>query len=328
MRIAPAGEREHRDRVQQMIKNRGFPCLHGAVSFQGGFEGVSTEGSECDADKTEHGSRERGEASGTGHGNQRVDNPSKTNLPLAMRASFSLAFCLVAAPLIAADGEWSRGAEATVESKFVRRGIERAGASVAPAVWFTDEAWSLGASATVPFEKANRSEFGVNAGYTYSLEPDVKLGVEVTHFRYSNALSGHPGQTTELAASVSFSSGPGRTTLRFARDVERQADIGELSYAGEYALKAWGAFLRYRLYAGSAQADNVLPRLPAPAPHVSDSYTYHGIDLTLPYRVGGQTIVTAGVHYAGTNGARPFWSPSGAAPGPKVWLSLAASYEF
>lgn len=298
------------------------------MGFERGLKGVGAEGAQCDAEETEHSGRERGEASGTGHGNQRVDNPSKTNLPLAMRASFSFAFCLMAVPLIAADGDWTRGAAATAESKLVRRGIEHAGASVAPAVWLTDETWRVGVHAAVPFENASGSEFGMNASYTRALESGVKLGGEVAHVRWGDASFGHPSHTTEFAAFMSFPSGPGRVTVRLARDVERRADIGELSYAGEYALKAWGAFLNYHLYAGSVAADDVLPRSVAPAPRVADAYTYHGIDLTLPYRVGGQTVVTAGVHYAGTNGARPFWSPSGAAPGAKVWLSLAASYEF
>jgi hypothetical protein len=245
-----------------------------------------------------------------------------------MRAAFSFVFCLVVMPLIAADGDWTRGAAATIQSKFVRRGIERAGASVSPAIEFTDDTWSLGAQAAVPFENAGRSQFDLSVGYAHALDSGAKLGFEVGHFRFGNATMGHPSQTTEFAALLSFSAGPGRTTMRFGRDVERRTDIGELSYAGEYALKAWGAFLNYHLYIGSVAADDVLPRRLASVPRIADSYTYHGIDLTLPYRVGGQTIVTAGVHYAGTDGARPFWSPSGASPGAKVWLSLATSYEF
>lgn len=245
-----------------------------------------------------------------------------------MRASFSFAFCLMAVPLIAADGEWTRGASVTVESKLVRRGIERAGASMSPAVWFTDDAWNLGARAAVPFEKASRSELTLNAGYAHTLQSGVKLGAEIAHFRFGDAPTGHPSQTTEVAAFFSFSAGPGRTIVNFTRDVERRADISELSYAGEYPLKAWGAFLNYRFHIGLVAADDVLPRLAVPGARVADSFTYHGIDLTLPYRIGGQTIITAGAHYAGTNGARPFWSPSGASASAKVWLSLAASYEF
>lgn len=314
--------------MHEVVEHGGLPRFDRTVGFESGFEGVCAEGAESDAEETEHSGHERGEASGAGHGNQRVDNPSKTNLPLTMRAPFSFAFCLLAVPLIAADGEWMRGAEAKLESKLVQRGIERAGASVSPAVWFTDETWSLGAHAAVPFEKPSRSEFTVNAGYLHALESGRKFGVEVAHLRLGDDRNGHPSQTTEFAGFLSFPSGPGRTTLRIARDVERRADVGELSYAGEYALKTWGAFLNYRLYAGSVSADDVLPQTVGAAPRAADSYSYHGIDLSLPYRVGGQTIVTAGIHYAGTNGARPFWSPSGTSSGVKVWLSLAASYEF
>jgi hypothetical protein len=245
-----------------------------------------------------------------------------------MRASFAFALFFVAAPLIAADGEWTRSSGATVESEFVRRGIERASATVTPAVLFTDDAWRLTAEAAVPFDGARRGEFVARFGRTLVFDSGMKLGLEVAHFRFGEPEGGHPSHATEFAASLSIPAGPGMAIASFTRDVDRRADIAELSYGGEYALKTWGAFLNYRFYAGAIAADDVLPHAGGITLRVADSYSYHGVDLTLPYRIGGQTIVTAGVHYAGTNGARPLWSPSGASPGAKVWLSLAASYEF
>lgn len=242
-----------------------------------------------------------------------------------MRASFAFAFSLLTTPLIA-GGDWARSSGAAVESKHVHRGIERASATVVPALSLSDEIWRLDARAALPFEEVRRSELSVRGGYTHTLASGMKLGLEVTHFRFGDAQDGHPAHTTELTGALSFSAGPGRATASFTRDVDRRADIGELSYAGEYALKSWGAFLNYRLYAGTVTARDVLPRVAAV--RIEDGYTYHGADLTLPYRVGGQTIVTAGIHYAGTVGARPFWSPDGASSGGKCWVSLAVSHEF
>lgn len=243
-----------------------------------------------------------------------------------MRRLLVFVGCLVAARLAAADGEWTRTVDATVESKFVRRGIERAGASVLPAAWLTNDAWKFGAWVNFPFEDARWREFGASAGYTHAFDSGAKLGLAIAHYHLGEAYAGHPAHTGEVAVSFSMPAGPGRATASVTRDVNRRADIGELSYAGEYALKNWGAFLHYRFYVGSVEADDVLPQLAAP--RVADSYTFHGVDLTLPYRVGGQTILTAGMHYAGTNGARWFWSSNGASTGAKMWLSLAASYEF
>lgn len=243
-----------------------------------------------------------------------------------MRRLLVLATCLLAARLAAAEGEWTRTVDATVRSKFVRRGIERDGAAAMPAAWLTNETWKLGAWANFPFENARWHELGASIGYTHAFDSGAKLGLEVVHYYLGEAYEGHPAHTGEVTVSFSATAGPGRATASVTRDVNRRADIGELSYAGEYALKNWGAFLNYRFYVGSVEADDVLPQLPAP--RAGDSYTYHGVDLTLPYRVGGQTIVTAGAHYAGTNGARPFWSPNRASTGAKIWFSLAASYEF
>ncbi|MBI2512405.1 MAG: hypothetical protein HYV96_10515 [Opitutae bacterium] len=243
-----------------------------------------------------------------------------------MRRLLLIVGCLVASRLAAADGEWTRTVDTTVESKFVRRGIERAGASVLPAVWLANDTWKFGAWANFPFEDARWHELGASIGYTHAFDSGAKLGVEIAHRHLGEAYEGHPAHTGEVTASFSVPAGPGRATASVTRDVHRRADIGELSYAGEYALTSWGAFLNYRVYLGSVAADDVLPQLATP--RVADSYMFHGVDLTVPYRVGGQTIVTAGVHYAGTNGARPFWSPNEASTGGKIWLSLAASYEF
>lgn len=243
-----------------------------------------------------------------------------------MRRLLVFALCSLAARLAAADGEWTRTMDATIESKFVRRGVELAGASVRPGAWIANETWKLGAWVNFPFEDGRWRELGVSAAYTHAFESGSSLGLEIAHYHWGNARDGHPAHDGEVTASLSLPAGPGRAGVKLSRDVNRRADIGELSYAGEYALKNWGAFLNYRIYAGSVEADDVLPQ--RAAPRVADSYTYHGVDLTLPYRIGGQTIVTAGVHYAGTNGARPFWSPNGASIGAKIWLSLAASYEF
>ncbi|MBX3736949.1 MAG: hypothetical protein KF715_09690 [Candidatus Didemnitutus sp.] len=244
-----------------------------------------------------------------------------------MRRLIALVLALFAARLGAADGEWTRSVDGTIESKFVRRGIERAGASVRQGAWLANEEWKFGAWVNVPFTARRWSEFGVLAAYTHTFgESGPTLGLQVTHYHLADAYEGHPAHAGEVAASFSFPAGPGRVTASVTRDVSRRADMGELGYGGEYALKDWGAFLNYRLYVGAVEADNVLPELGGP--RIEDSYSYHGIDLTLPYRIGGQTVVTAGLHYAGTDGARPFWSPGEASPGGKIWFSLAASYEF
>lgn len=236
------------------------------------------------------------------------------------------AFPLAVARIIAADGEWTRVVESSVDSKYVRRGIERAEASVRPAAWLGNEAWRLGAWVDYPLEEARWHEVGMTAGYAHTCESGVQIGFEVTHFHLGGAEGGHPSHTAEVAASVSWVLGPGRVTASLARDVNRRADLGEVAYAGAYPLSSWGAFLNYRLYVGSVEADDVLPQ--RSAARVEDSYVYHGLDLTLPYRVGGQTVLTAGLHYASTQGARPFWAPSGAVPKGQAWISLAASYEF
>ncbi len=223
------------------------------------------------------------------------------------------------------EGEWTRTVEARAESKFVHHGIERAGPSVRPAAWLETDGLRLGAWVTVPLDETRRHEIALaaNAGHTFST--GTKLELDLTHHHLRDARDGHPGHTAELTLTLVHPIGPGRVEASYLRDVSRDGKLGELAYAGERPLKSLGAFLHYRVYAGAKSARDVLPQM---RPAVRDSYSYHGADFSVPYRVGGETVVTAGLHFAGTVGARPFWSPIRASGGAKVWLSLVASHSF
>lgn len=223
------------------------------------------------------------------------------------------------------DGEWTRTVEARADAKFVHHGIERAGPSVRPAAWLETEGLRLGSWMTFPLDDTRSHEFALVANVWHTFSTGTKLELDVTHYHLRDARDGHPGHTAELTLTVAHPCGPGRIEASYLRDVNRDAELGELAYAGEWALKSWGAFLHYRVYAGNKSAHDVLPHL---RPAVRDAYSYHGADLSVPYRIGGETVVTAGVHFAGTVGARPFWSPIRAASGAKFWVSLVATHTF
>lgn len=224
------------------------------------------------------------------------------------------------------DEEWTRRIEAKGLTRFVQHGIERAGGSVQPAAWLVSESWKLGTWTNFPLNDTRSHEFALVAAYTHQLENGASIELDVTHAHLRDARAGHPGHTAELSLILSHAAGPGRIEWIYLRDVKRQADLGEVAYAGEWALQALGAFLNYRAYLGAKSAADVLPNLPGAK--VADSYAYFGADLTVPYRVGGSTVVTAGLHYAGTHGQRPFWSPVNARVGGRWWATLAATYEF
>lgn len=223
------------------------------------------------------------------------------------------------------DAEWTRTVETQVDSKFVHHGIERAGASVRPAAWLETEGLRLGSWMAFPIADSRSHEFALVANASHVFSTGTKVAFDVTHYHLRDARDGHPGHTAELTLMVAHPVGPGRVEASYLRDVNREGELGELAYAGEWPLKAWGAFLHYRIYAGAKSARDVLGHL---RPAVKDAYAYHGADLSLPYRVSGSAVVTAGLHVAGTDGARPFWSPTRASSGVKVWFTLGGSYTF
>lgn len=246
-----------------------------------------------------------------------------------MNRRLAVFFCLLPGAVAAAgltDGEWTRHVAATALTRFVRHGIERADESLQPAVWLQGESLKFGTWMNIPLDGARGRELALVAACRFRAESGTELDLEATHSHLRDARNGHPGRTAELAATFARPLGPGRAVIRYTRDVQRQADTAEAGYEGEWALQSFGAFLRYRAYVGSKSGRDILPGLPGAK--VADSYRFHGFDLTLPYRVGGATVLTAGVHYAGTQGQRRLWSPRAARAGAKLWATLAATCEF
>ncbi|MBA3850381.1 MAG: hypothetical protein C0502_10370 [Opitutus sp.] len=238
---------------------------------------------------------------------------------------------LLLAPAVALaawpDGtEWTRQAEVTGLARVVRRGVVLADEVVRPAFWFASESLKMGAWLDLPLQTAREREFAFTARYSRTFEGGAALALGAAYFNRRNSPAGYPEDAPELTLTVAQPAGPGRVEGVYTRDMRRRADIGELAYSGDWALKSLGAFLNYRFYLGTARAREVLSGGSGPA--AADSYAYHGADLTLPYRIGGATVLTVGLHFAGTRGQRPHWSPIAIRPGGKLWFTLAATREF
>lgn len=243
-----------------------------------------------------------------------------------------LAFVLVALPAVASaalpwlDGDWTRRVEGRGLSRFVHHGVERAPESLQAAAWLANDRLRLGTWTNFPASDTRSHEFALVAAARHGWSGGVELEFEVTHYHLRDARNGHPGHTAELALGISRAFGPGRLAVAVLHNVKRQAELLQVAYRGEWALTGLGAFLRYRLEAGTKAARDVLPNLPGAA--VGDAYTYAQAAAELPYRVAESWVVTVGASFSVTQGQRPFWSPTAARSGPKASFSLGAAYEF
>ncbi len=243
-----------------------------------------------------------------------------------------LALLLASLPAVASaalpwlDGDWTRRVEGRGLSRFVHHGVERAPESLQTGAWLSNGALRFGTWMNFPAADTRSHEFALVAAARHEWGGGFAVELDVTHYHLRDARNGHPGHTAELTLGLSRAVGPGRLAVAVLHDVKRQAELVQIAYGGEWALTGLGAFLRYRLEAGSKAARDVLPNLPGAA--VADSYAYAQAAAELPYRVSESWVVTVGASLSATRGQRPFWSPTAARSGAKASVALGAAFEF
>lgn len=212
-------------------------------------------------------------------------------------------------------------------SRFVFRGVARAGASAQAAVEFNRDDYSGGVWTNQPFDRGDTRELDLHGARTWKPATDLTLQAAVAQRWFSRVPGGGVTHSFEAGLTATLAPINGFTPrLACFHDFRFRADTAQVSLARSIALPKWGAFLELNFYAGNVAGDDWRPDAPGPRRH--DSYRYWGGEARLPYRIGAHSTVTVGLHYADAFGRS---APNGAfgLSGPRnLWVTLGVNLDF
>ena len=246
-------------------------------------------------------------------------------LPTISRLSL---VALLAGPLGAlADEPPAVRADFSYASRYVFRGVERAGSSAQTTVELSRDDLRGGVWTNVPFAGGAGREMNVNAAYAWHATGDLTLVASVSHSWFSGAPAGDTKRTFETGLTATLAAINGFTpSIAYYHDFRLRADTVQASLARGLALTKLGAFLDLSLFAGWATGDDWRPDEPGPQRH--DNYGYWGAEAHLPYRVGPHSTVIAGLHYSDAFGRSGTNGPFGRTARQNLWVTLGVSLDF
>ncbi len=217
--------------------------------------------------------------------------------------------------------------EAAYASRYVFRGIERAGDSAQVAVELSHDKFRGGLWANQPLDRGSPREVNLNAVYTWQPADGFALEASVAHSWFSDVPGGGVDRSLELGLMATLAPIAGLTPgLAYYHDFRFRADTMQASFARSIALTKLGAFLELNLFAGWASGEDWRPD--APGPQRGDSYGYWGGEVHLPYRVGPHSTVVAGLHYADSFGRSVTNGPFGRSSRGNLWVTLGVNLDF
>jgi hypothetical protein len=212
-------------------------------------------------------------------------------------------------------------------SRYVFRGVERAGDSVQAAVEFNRDNFRGGFGINQPFDRGDAREVNLNAAYAWQPADALTLEASVAHTWFDEVPAGGVERSWEAGLTATLAPVGGFTpSFAYYHDFRFQADTVQTSLARSIALTKLGAFLEVNLFAGWVSGDDWRPD--APGPRRQDSYGYWGGELQLPYRVGAHSTVVAGLQYADSFGRSATNGPFGRGLGGKLWVTLGVNLDF
>jgi hypothetical protein len=212
-------------------------------------------------------------------------------------------------------------------SRSVFRGVERAGDSLQAEVELSRDNLRGGFGTHQPFGGDSARDFNAHAGYRWSLTEGVTLEASLAHTWFNEVPGGGVKRSLEAGLAATLMPVKGFTpSLRYYHDFYFCADTAEAALAHSTALPKLGAFLEWNFVAGYVAGDDWRPA--AGGPRRRDDYSYWGGEASLPYRIGANTVVVAGLHYIEASGRSPTNGPFGRSGGARLWISLGVTRDF
>ena len=239
-----------------------------------------------------------------------------------------LGAAMLAAPLVArADEPPAVLVNLDYASRYVFRGVERAGSSAQAAVEFNREQLSGGVWSNVPSQNGGTREVNLHAAYTWQPTTALTLAASVAQVWLDNVPGGEVKRALEAGLTATFAPIDGFTpSLAYYHDFRLHSDTTQVGVARSFALTKLGAFLELEAFAGWAEGTNWRPD--APGVRRRDGYGYWGGAVRLPYRVGLHSTVIGGLHYADSSGRSASNGPFGRSARRNLWITLGVNLDF
>ena len=224
------------------------------------------------------------------------------------------------------ETQWFRG-DLDFASKYVFRGLERAGASTQATGEFSRDNLRGGAWINLPLAGGKGSEADLNVAYSWQALSGMKWEASARQYWVGKVAADGLRQSFEAGISAALAPFNGFTpSVAFYYDLRLHADTTQVSLTRSIPLTGMGAFLDLNFFAGWVVGKNWRPDAPGPAR--SDGYSYWGADANLPYRIGPHSTVVGGLHFTDASGHSDANGPLVRSAGRNLWVTLGVSLDF
>jgi len=249
---------------------------------------------------------------------------------MSWRNTFS-GICLVGSLVVpaglGADEPPAFRADLNYASRYVFRGVERAGSSMQAGANLTWANLSGGVWVNQPLAGGEVREANLNAACAWKPVDAIGLELSLSHSWFDRVPGNGVSRSAEAGLTATFPMiADFAPSLAYHRDFRFGADTIQGSLARSVPLTSLGAFLELNIFAGAAQGDDWRPD--APGPRRRDGYSFWGGEARVPYRVGPHSMVTAGLHYTEASGRSPGNGPFGSAARRNLWVTLGVNLDF
>jgi uncharacterized protein (TIGR02001 family) len=180
-------------------------------------------------------------------------------------------------------------------SDYVFRGVKIADDSFQPSVEISVRDFYVGLWTNQPIKRHEDNELDFYAGYKYKVTEKLSVEAVGTYYWYPEAGGGNTRHSNEVGIGGTYSLRGISASVYYYRDLRLDADTIQGSLGYSLPLEAIGASLDLSIYGGNVDGSDLLPDAGI---KVQESYSYYGVDVSVPYKLSEKSTFTIGGHWA------------------------------
>ena len=210
-------------------------------------------------------------------------------------------------------------------SDYVFRGLKSAGNSFQPSVEVAVGDFNAGLWTNQPINKGENNEIDLYAGYRFNVNSRFALESAATYYLYPEARAslGETKRSYELSAGASYDMAPLTPSLFYYHDFRLKSDTLHASIGHKMPLGGVSAAtFETSVFAGNVHLKDASPDAAGPA--VQESYSYYGVDISIPYKLAANATFTVAGHYARNQNL----TPGSGIPKDKTWFTAGVTIGF